>query len=98
MKCCYYIDMLLLQVGSTPLHCACSHGQLEVAKCLLNNKADISATTNVSDYVVAMFIIVYNLVGRGITKIYAKQKHLWYKKVRGQSCKQVGVTKSFDIS
>ena len=80
MKCCYYIDMLLLQYGSTPLHSACSGGQLKVAKCLLNNKADISATTNVSDYVIAMFIIVYNLVGRGITKIYAKQKHLWYKK------------------
>ena len=54
MKCCYYIDMLLLQDGDTPLHNACWRGQLEVAKCLLNNKADISATTTVSDYVVAI--------------------------------------------
>ena len=33
--------------------------------------------------------------------IYAKQKHLGCKKVRGQSeaaCKQAGATKSFDIS
>ena len=80
MKCCYYIDMLLLQAGSTPLHNACGGGHVEVVKFLINNEADVSATDNVSDYVVAMFIIVYNLVGRGITKIYAKQKHLWYKK------------------
>ena len=80
MKCCYYIDMLLLQNGFTPLHCACGGRCLQIVKFLINNEADISATDNVSDYVVAMFIIVYNLVGRGITKIYAKQKHLWYKK------------------
>ena len=34
-------------------------------------------------------------------KLYAKQKHLGCKKVQGQAkvtCKQAGVTKSFDIS
>ena len=71
--------MLLLQDGYTPLHYACWRGHLEIVEFLINNEADISATDNVSDYVVAMFIIIYNLVGRGITKIYAKQKHLWYK-------------------
>ena len=38
---------------------------------------------------------------RSHTYKYAKQKHLGCKKVRGQSeatCKQAGVTKSFDIS
>ena len=79
MKCCYYIDMLLLQAGRTPLHNACWRGHLEIVEFLINKEADISATDNVSDYVVAMFMIIYNLVGRGITKIYAKQKHLWYK-------------------
>ena len=69
MKCCYYIDMLLLQGGWTALHLASQRGHVEVVKFLISNKADISATSNVSDYVVAMFIIVYNLVGRGINKI-----------------------------
>ena len=70
MKCCYYIEMLLLQGGCTALHCACMNGQVEIANFLINNNADISATDNVSDYVVAVFIIVYNLVGRVINKIY----------------------------
>ena len=68
MKCCY-IDILLLQGGYTPLHYASQKGHVEVVKLLINNQADISATDNVSDYVVAMFMIVYNLVGRGINKI-----------------------------
>ena len=50
MICCYYIDMLLLQSGWTALHWACSEGHTEVVKHLINNNADISATTNVSDY------------------------------------------------
>ena len=70
MKCCYYIDMLLLQAGSTPLHVASRYGYVEVVKFLIDNQADISATNDVSDYVVAMFIIVYNLVGREINKIW----------------------------
>ena len=41
--------MLLLQVGSTPLHYACEKGHREVVKVLINNQADISATDNVSD-------------------------------------------------
>ena len=49
MKCCYYIDMLLLQDGVTPLHIACSDGHTETVNLLLNNNADISATDNVSD-------------------------------------------------
>ena len=69
MKCCYYIDMLLLQLGRTALHLASQRGHVEVVKFLIDNKAGISATTSVSDYVVAMFIIVYNLFGRGTNKI-----------------------------
>ena len=57
MICCYYIDMLLLQSGRTALHWACSGGHTEVVKHLINNNADISATSNVSDYAVAVFII-----------------------------------------
>ena len=58
-KCCYYnIDMLLLQSGWTPLHGASFNGHLEIIKLLINNKADISATSNVSDYVVRSY--VYN--------------------------------------
>ena len=57
MICCYYIDMLLLQDGRTALHWACSDGHTEVVKHLINNNADISATDNVSDYAVAVFII-----------------------------------------
>ena len=48
MKCCYYIDMLLLQDGWTALHYACDEGHMQVSELLLNNHADISATTNVS--------------------------------------------------
>ena len=46
--------MLLLQIGSTALHCACMYGHLEVVKHLINNNADISATDIVSDYVVCL--------------------------------------------
>ena len=46
--------MLLLQIGKTALHRACVYGHLEVVKHLLNNNADISATDNVSDYVVCL--------------------------------------------
>ena len=53
MICFYCIDMLLLQRGWTALHRACSNGHTEVAKHLINNNADISATDNVSDYAVA---------------------------------------------
>ena len=49
MICCYYIDMLLLQTGWTALHWACLRGHTEVVKHLINNNADISATTNVSN-------------------------------------------------
>ena len=49
MKCCYYIDMLLLQDGWTALHRACMYGQVEVVKLLISNNADIAATTNVSE-------------------------------------------------
>ena len=52
MKCCYYNDMLLLQGGSTALHYGCIKGHVEVVKLLMSNNADISATNNVSDYVV----------------------------------------------
>ena len=42
--------MLLLQSGWTALHWACNNGHTEVVKHLINNNADISATTtNVSD-------------------------------------------------
>ena len=44
--------MLLLQDGSTALHCACIKGHVEVVKVLMSNNADISATDNVSDCVV----------------------------------------------
>ena len=57
MICCYYIDMLLLQDGWSALHYACRYGHTEVVKHLINNNADISATKNVSDYAVAVFII-----------------------------------------
>ena len=57
MICCYYIGMLLLQDGWTALHHACCNGHTEVVKHLINNNADISATKNVSDYAVAVFII-----------------------------------------
>ena len=57
MKCCYYNDMLLLQFGYTALHWACRGGHVEVVKLLMSNNADISATNNVSDYVVLLFII-----------------------------------------
>ena len=46
--------MLLLQIGRTALHCACKYGHLEVAKHLINNNADFSATDIVSDYVVCL--------------------------------------------
>ena len=49
MKCCYYIDMLLLQGGYTALHWACRNGHVEVVKLLMSNNADISATNTVSD-------------------------------------------------
>ena len=49
MKCCYYIDMLLLQGGYTALHWACSNGHVEVVKLLISNNADVEATANVSE-------------------------------------------------
>ena len=55
MKCCYSIDMLLLQLGHTPLHKASANGHIEVVKSLINNQADISATDSVSDYSTARF-------------------------------------------
>ena len=51
MKCCYYIDMLLLQAGFTALHNACISGHVEVVKLLISNNADVAATTNVSERV-----------------------------------------------
>ena len=59
MICCYYIDMLLLQDGTTALHCACIEGHTEVVKHLINNNADISATDIVSEYAVAMFFVYF---------------------------------------
>ena len=55
MKCCYYIDMLLLQGGFTALHLACSKGHTEVVKYLITKNADISATNYVSDYVCLLY-------------------------------------------
>ena len=51
MKCCYYIDMLLLQFGRTALHWACNNGHVEVVKLLISNNADVAATDNVSERV-----------------------------------------------
>ena len=50
--------MLLLQFSYTPLHYASQYGHVEVVKVLIDNQAGISATDNVSDYVVAVFIIL----------------------------------------
>ena len=52
MKCCYYIDMLLLQDGWTALHKACILGHTEIVEILLMNNADILATNKVSDKIV----------------------------------------------
>ena len=49
---CYYIDVFLLQTGWTPLHCACSNGHTEIVNFLVNNQANVSATTNVSNKIV----------------------------------------------
>ena len=51
MKCCYYIDMLLLQYGLTALQWACINGHVEVVKLLISNNADVAVTTNVSERV-----------------------------------------------
>ena len=58
MKCCYYIDMLLLQDGWTALHLACRLGHTKVVEILLMNNADISATNKVSDKSYKVCIIV----------------------------------------
>ena len=58
MKCCYYIDMLLLQDGWTALHYACNWGNTGVVEILLMNNADISATNKVSDKRYKISIIV----------------------------------------
>ena len=49
--------MLLLQFGWTPLHDACWKGQVEEVQLLINNHADISATTNVSNFVVGYITV-----------------------------------------
>ena len=49
MKCCYYIDMLLIQIGRTALHRACINGHVEVVKLLISNNADVATTDNVSE-------------------------------------------------
>ena len=53
--------MLLLQSGWTALHFACNNVHTEVVKHLINNNADISATTNVSDYPVAAKYLIQKL-------------------------------------
>ena len=58
MKCCYYIDMLLLQFGNTALHFACFNGLTGVVEILLMNNADVSATNKVSDKKYKICIIV----------------------------------------
>ena len=58
MKCCYYIDMLLLQDGDTSLHLACYYGHTKVVEILLINNADISATNKVSDKRYKICIII----------------------------------------
>ena len=49
--------MLLLQYGNTALHRACMNSHTEVVKHLITNNADITATTNVSDYVCLLYNI-----------------------------------------
>ena len=72
MKCCYYIDMLLLQNGWTALHYACGNGHTETVKLLLNNNADISATNNVSDKIL---LSVKHLEWHSNLKIYHSIYH-----------------------
>ena len=48
------MDVLLLQDGMTALHWSCRKGHTKVVKYLINNNADISLTTNVSDYAVCL--------------------------------------------
>ena len=55
MKCCHYIDMLLLQDGWTALHRACYNGHVEIVKFLISNNAEISSADGVSDYIVCLF-------------------------------------------
>ena len=62
MKCCHYIDMLLLQDSWTALHLACRWGHTKVAEILLMNNADILATNKVSDKRYKICIIVSALL------------------------------------
>ena len=62
MKCCCYIDMLLLQDGSTALHDACYNGYTKIVEILLMKNADISATDEVSDKQDKICIIVNDLL------------------------------------
>ena len=55
MKCCYNIDMLMLQSGNTALHKACIYGHIEVVKHLITKNADISVTNDVSYYVCLLY-------------------------------------------
>ena len=54
--------MLLLQGGWTALHHACNNGHTEMVKHLINNNADISATTKVSDYAVCLLYISWTFM------------------------------------
>ena len=50
----------LLQNGWTALHYACRGGHVAITELLIDNKVDVTATDNVSDYVAIIdFIYIY---------------------------------------
>ena len=61
----------MLQGGRTALHYACGEGHVAITELLIDNKVDVTATDDVSDYVAIIdFIYIYQSDQMNVLTVY----------------------------